>query len=196
MDGGCLGSHCVMYVRSACPLSLAFCYCFYLDSSSLQWERRDWHVSWDWSCQWIQSLVMWYHTACCRTMNFSISHVLACINLHWVMRLQMCWDSTCIPSPRTCLTLESSSSQWAQKCSSDFIVILMASRVALGVVMVSFIMVLLSIKVWRACLSLPSNMSLSCFHPYGSQQHGQSQCPGYPGSHRPWCRRLSSPQTG
>ena len=40
----------VMDVRSAGPLSLAFWYCSHLDSSNLQWERRDWYVSWDWSC--------------------------------------------------------------------------------------------------------------------------------------------------
>ena len=36
----------VMDVRSAHPLSLAFWYCSHLDSSNLQWERRDWYVSW------------------------------------------------------------------------------------------------------------------------------------------------------
>ena len=32
----------VMDTRSAHPLSLAFWFCSHLDSSSLQWERRDW----------------------------------------------------------------------------------------------------------------------------------------------------------
>ena len=37
----------LMDVRLAHPLSLAFWYCSHLDSSNLQWERRDWYVSSD-----------------------------------------------------------------------------------------------------------------------------------------------------
>ena len=52
-----------------------------------------------------------------------------------------------------------------QKCSSDLIVVAIASRAALGFFISSGVMVQLCIRVWRACLSLPSNMSLSCFQP-------------------------------
>ena len=54
----------------------------------------------------------------------------------------------------------SSSSLCAQKSSSDFILLPMASRKAWGVFMLSSVRVPLSIKVWKAFLSLPSNMSL------------------------------------
>ena len=53
----------------------------------------------------------------------------------------------------------------AQKCSSDLMVVLIAFRVALGFFISSSVMVWLSIRVWRACLSLPSYMKLSCFQP-------------------------------
>ena len=53
----------------------------------------------------------------------------------------------------------------AQKCSSDLMVVTIASRTALGFFILSGIMVQLSIRVWTACLSLPSSMSLSCFQP-------------------------------
>ena len=112
-------------------------------------------MSWDWSCCHIQSLASWYLTVCWSTIIFSISWVLEWLNLYCVMRLEMHWDSACIPSLGCCLTSETSSSLWVQKCFSDFIIVLIASS----------IMVWLSIRVWRACLSLPSNMSLSCFQP-------------------------------
>ena len=51
----------------------------------------------------------------------------------------------------------------SQKCSSGLTVVLMPPRVAQGVFMISSVVVPMSIKVWRASLSLPSNMSLSCF---------------------------------
>ena len=80
-------------------------------------------MSWNWSCWQIQSLSLWYHTAHCRTMSLSITWILGRGNLHLVMRLQMHWDSACIPSLGCCLTLEISS-----YCSSDFIVVPVASR--------------------------------------------------------------------
>ena len=44
-------------------------------------------------------------------------------------------------------------------------VVTIASRVALGFFISSGIMVQLSVRVWRACLSSCSNMSLSCIQP-------------------------------
>ena len=51
------------------------------------------------------------------------------------------------------------------KCSSDFIVGPIASNAALGVSICSGAMTPPSIRLWRAFLSSPSNMSLSCFQP-------------------------------
>ena len=82
------------------------------------------------------------------------------------MKFEMHWDSTCIPLLGYCLMWEISSSWWAQKCSSDLMVVVMASRVALGFNISSGIMVPLSIRVWRAFLSSPSSMSLSCFQSF------------------------------
>ena len=142
----------VAAMRSACPLSLAFLYCLHHDSSSLQLERRDWYISWDWSCWQIQSLTSCYCTGCCRTIIISISCVGVSVNLHWVTGLQMCCSSSCIPSPGICLMLDGSSSQWAQNCSSEFIVVVMASKMAWNIFMFSSIMVPLSMRVWSACL--------------------------------------------
>ena len=75
VHGGCIEVTAVMEGRSACPFSLAFWYCLHKDLSSLHWGRRAWYVSWDWSWSQIQSLALWYHTAYCRTMIFSISCV-------------------------------------------------------------------------------------------------------------------------
>ena len=120
----------VMEERSAWPFSVAFWYCSQWDSSSWQWERRVWYVSWDWSWSQIQSLSLWYHTACCRTMSFSISCVLGCRNLHWEMRVDLWLDRAWIPSFGSWQMSERSLSQ---KCSSDLIVVLMASSTSLGV---------------------------------------------------------------
>ena len=122
-------------------------------------------MSWDWCCCCIQSLASWYQTVCQNTILFCISSVSGWVNLHWVMRLQMHCESICIPSLGSCLTSEISSSLLVQKCSSDFIIVPMASRVALGF-FISGVMVLLCIRVWRACLSSPSNISLSYFQPF------------------------------
>ena len=65
----------VMEVRLDCPFTLAFWHCLHWDSRSLQWVRRDWYVSRDWSWSQIESLSSWYCMACCRTMIFSISWV-------------------------------------------------------------------------------------------------------------------------
>ena len=51
------------------------------------------------------------------------------------------------------------------KCSSGLIAVPVASREHQGVFMLSSVMVLLSIRDWRACILSPSNMSFSCFQP-------------------------------
>ena len=79
-------------------------------------------------------------------------------------------DRAFIPLPGGCLISESSSSQKAQKCSSDLIVVLVASRACRGVFMLSSIMVLLFIRDWRACLSSPLNMSSAASSLCGSHQ--------------------------
>ena len=194
MNGLCWS--CCDQAKLVHPLCLAFWNCSHLDSSSLQWERRAWYVSWDWSWFLIQSLALWYCTACWRTIIFRVSWVLGWGNLHLVTRLEMCWDSACIPLPACCLMLEISLSQWAQKYPLDLMVIAIASRVALGFFISSGITTPLSIRVWRACLSSPSNMSLSCFQPFWLLSAWSGSIPGHPGNWGPWHRRLSNPQTG
>ena len=121
-------------------------------------------MSWDWSCCLFQSLASWYLTACWSTIIFSIFWVLGWVNLDCLMRLEMHWDSTCIPSWGCCLVSEISPSLQA-KNAPQTLSVLIASRAALGFFISSGIMVWLSMKVWRACLSSPPNMSLSCFQP-------------------------------
>ena len=55
-------------------------------------------------------------------------------------------DSTCIPLPGSCLVLESSFSQKAQKCFLDLIVVMIAFSAGQGVFILSSIMVPLSIR--------------------------------------------------
>ena len=132
-------------------------------------------MSWDWSCWWIQSVALWNHTACYKTMILSISCIWAWGNLHWEMRLQMSTDSACTSLPQCCLMLDSSSSQKAQKCSLDLIDVPIASRAHQGIFMLSSMMMPLSMRDWTACLSSPSNMSFSCFQPL--QQSSASSVP-------------------
>ena len=155
----------VIEARSVQPLSFAFWYCPHHTFGILQWERRAWYVSWDWSCCLIQSLASWYLTACCRTMILSISMVGAGVNLELLMRSHMHWDSTWIPSSGCCCKSDTSSSLWAHKCSSDFIEVTITSNASLGVSMCSGVMTWLSIRFWKAFLSSPLNMSFSCFQP-------------------------------
>ena len=83
------------------------------------------------------------------------------------------------------------------KCPSDFMVVTVASSVALGVFISFEVMVLLSMRVWRTCLSSPSNNELELLPTLVVViSHSQAQCQGHSGSQGPWCRRLSSPLTG
>ena len=132
MDGNAMEVTVVIRVRMAHPFSCNFWCCLHWDSSSLQWVRRDWCVSWYWSWRWMQSLASWYGTVCCRTMIFSISCVLGWGNLHWEMRVDNLVDRAWIPSSASWWTLERSSSQKYQKCSPDLIVVSIASRASWG----------------------------------------------------------------
>ena len=123
----------VTEVRSPWPFSLASWYCLHQDSNSLHWARRAWYVSWDWSWSQIQFLASWYCMTCCRSMIFIISCVLGWGNLHWVTRVDIQVDGKWIPSSGSWWMSERSSSQKWQKCSSDLIVIPIASRASWGI---------------------------------------------------------------
>ena len=153
-------------------------------------------MSFDWSCWQMQSLVSWKCTACCKTIIFSISWVWARWNLHLVMRLQMHWDSACIPLLGCCLTSESSSSLCALKCPLDLIVVLMASRVTWGVLILSSVMVPLSGLLRSGEPPYHHCQTWTASNPCSTHQPAQSQCPRHPGSQGSWYRRLSSPHTG
>ena len=122
-------------------------------------------MSWDWSCCLIQSLALWYLTTCCKTISLIVSMAGAWANFDFPRRSHMCCDSAWNPSSGNCCKSDISSSRWVQKWSSDFIVVPIASNAALGLSIYPAFMTPLSIRLWRAFLSSPSNISFSCFQP-------------------------------
>ena len=122
----------VREVRSPCPFSLAFWNYLHQVSSSWQWERRDWYVSYCWSCSWIQLKALWYLTACLSSMIFSISLFYLWFNLQWFTRDVILVFRAWIPSSVCLCTSKRNLSQKCQKCFSDFMVVAMALRTYQG----------------------------------------------------------------
>ena len=77
----CTNEADVIVGRSDHPFSLDFWYSFHWDSKSLQCVSRDVYVSSSWFCCLIQSLALWYHTACGKSMVLSVAFVSGYVNL-------------------------------------------------------------------------------------------------------------------
>ena len=103
---------------------------------------------------------------------------------------------SCWTAKDCCLMLEISSYLWTKKCSSDFMVVTIASRAALSFVISSrqYGPVVYKGQESLSIFALKHELELLPIH-YGCHQLGQARCLGHPGGQEPWCRRFSSPQT-
>ena len=115
-------------------------------------------MSSDWSCWLIQSLASWNHTACCRTMILSISYVWGWGNLHWVMRLKM--HVQCMKT--LARELPDIGEQFVPEGPKMVLRLNSCPNSIQCIFMLSSMMMPLSMRDWRACLSSPSKMNFSC----------------------------------
>ena len=152
-------------VRWALPCAFAYWNCSHLASSCLQCAKRDWYVSVDWSCKCIQSLASWYFTACCSTIIFMTSLTSWLENWHLVIVAHILLDKACTPSSCRWQRSEKSWSWWCQKWTSSLIMDWIVFNACAGVCWTSGVTVLLSMRVWGAWQSSPSNILLICLHP-------------------------------
>ena len=100
---------------------------------------------------------------CWRTMIFSISLVSSWGNLYQLLLTVILVFRAWMPSSCSWHISDRSFSWKCQKWSLDLIVVMMASSTCQGIFWLSGVMVPLLMRVWRVCLSLPSNIILSCF---------------------------------
>ena len=152
-------------VRWALPCAFAYWNCSHLASNCLQWARRDWYISVDWSCKRIQSLASWYFTACCSTIIIMMSLTSWLGNWHLAIVAHILLDKACTPSSGSWQRSEKSWLQWCQKWTS-LIMDWIAFNACTGVCWASGVTVLLSTRVWSAWQSSLSNIILICVHPH------------------------------
>ena len=147
-------------------LSWACWNCSYLAASCLQWARGDWYVKGDLSCKWIKSLASWYLTACCSIIILVISLTSSLGNLHLLTRLLILLQRVFISSSGSWWRSDRSWFWWCQKWMSSLITDWIALRARAEVCCTTGEMVWLSIRVWRAWQSSPSNTIFICLQPF------------------------------
>ena len=142
-------------VRWALPCAFACWNCLHPASSCVQWARRDWYISVDWSCKRIRSLASWYFTACCSTIIFMMSLTSWLGNWHLAIVAHILFDKACTPSSGSWQRSEKSWSWWCQKWTSSLIIDWIAFNASAGVCWGSGVTVLLSMRVWEGLAVLP-----------------------------------------
>ena len=98
-------------------------------------------------------------------MIFSIFFISLCLSLQLFTREVILVLREWIPSLGCQCTSERSLYQQCQKCSSDLILVAMASVVCWAVFWLSGVIVPVTMSVYRVCWYLPSNIILNCFQP-------------------------------
>ena len=172
----------VIDVKWALPWAWACWNCLHLASSCLQWARRDWYDRVFWSCKWIQSLALWYFTACCNTIILMISLTSSLGNWHLLTVVLILLERPWIPSSGSCLRSDRSWLQWCQKCTSSVMTDWIALSAREGVHWASGDMVLLSMKVWGLGGLLPQTSFWFGTSPICSGLLHLDLCPGLQGS--------------